>query len=302
MYFGSVKFYRHLIIGTFCALMLASIIGCIVFGFKCSYYKSKYEQVLAANNSVNSQIVKVESKPSVHTEATSSSAPKYTKLYPDLYGKVNRKSPTKRQDKTVYLTFDDGPSEYTPEVLDILKKHNIKATFFVIGTQIGNNRVNTLQRIIDEGHAVGIHTYSHDYEDIYSSIDNYLKDFYKAYRLIYLQTGFKPSLFRFPGGSVNAYNKKIYKKLIPEMTRRRFVYFDWNISSGDAENSPSASSVKSHILNGIKTKSDSIVLMHDTKYATVSVLDEVITKLKEQNYIFKELSANTEPYTFSLSY
>ena len=120
--------------------------------------------------------------------------------------------------KTMYLTFDDGPSaEYTDTILDVLAKYDIKATFFLVGDNV-EKRPEVAKRIAEEGHTIGIHCYAHAYDDIYDSVDSYVEDFEKAYQVIYEITGVEVKIFRFPGGSVNEYNKKICKYIIEEMT------------------------------------------------------------------------------------
>lgn len=297
MYFGSVKFFRHLIIGTFLLLLTVAIVLSIVFGVKYFSLKGRSEE---AATQVSLEAVATSSNASeVSSTAseTEAKAPSYTKLYPDMYCSKSQKQSNLGK-KNVYLTFDDGPSDLTPSILDTLKRHDAKATFFVVGTQIGDHRVDILQRIIDEGHAVGIHTYSHDYNKIYSSVEEYLKDFYKAYNLVKLQTGHRATIFRFPGGSINAYNSVIYDQIIAEMTRRGFVYFDWDVSSGDAGYSPTVTSVKNNILNAMKKKTNGIVLMHDTKQATASALDEVLKNLKKMKFSFKALNPDIKPLIF----
>ncbi len=120
--------------------------------------------------------------------------------------------------KTMYLTFDDGPYvENTARVLDVLKARGIKATFFLVGENVEKNP-EMAKRIAEEGHTIGIHCYSHDYKTIYQSVDSYVQDFEKAYQVIKETTGVEAKFFRFPGGSVNAYNKKVCKEIAAEMT------------------------------------------------------------------------------------
>lgn len=131
-------------------------------------------------------------------------------------------------DNAVYLTFDDGPSARTDEILEILDKYGVKATFFVVGANEEGD-LERMQKIVAAGHTLAIHSYSHDYKKIYASVEAYLEDFNQMFCQIYEATGVKPQIFRFPGGSVNSYNVGIHQQLIAEMTRRGFVYFDWNV-------------------------------------------------------------------------
>ena len=137
-------------------------------------------------------------------------------------------------EKVLYLTFDDGPSiRYTAEILDVLKEKDIKATFFVVGENV-RKYPEIVKRIAEEGHTIGIHCNSHRYEELYESVDSYLQDFNKAYEAVVETAGVEPRLFRFPGGSINAYNSHIYKELIARMEEQGFIYFDWNASLEDS--------------------------------------------------------------------
>ena len=127
--------------------------------------------------------------------------------------------------KTMYLTFDDGPSEEnTAAVLDILKEYNIQATFFVVGENV-RRHPEVARRIVEEGHTIGIHCNRHEYGELYESVDSYLADFREAHDAVYEVTGVEAKLFRFPGGSLNSYNKDVYEEIIAEMTEKGFIYF-----------------------------------------------------------------------------
>ena len=217
----------------------------------------------------------------------------YTQDYPELY--AERSSYTVGTPKVCYLTFDDGPSDNTEDVLDILDKNNIKATFFIVGKSI-DNREEILKRVAESGHTVGIHTYCHDYDTIYSSVDAYLKDFEEAYDKISFITGKKPWLFRFPGGSYNSFNTDIAEELINEMNRRGFTYFDWNCATSDAavgsDHDSCVDNFKSTLSGDYET-----VLMHDSKQITAEYLQEIIDYAVEQGYRFDTLD-NADPVHF----
>lgn len=224
----------------------------------------------------------------------------YQQAYPELYVE-NDFSFTDTADKVCYLTFDDGPSvTNTPRVLDILKKHGIKATFFVIG-QKGEEAEKLYKRIVAEGHTIGIHTYSHDYDAIYKSAESYLDDFQRISNHVEKITGVKPEVFRFPGGSVNGYNEGIYKEIVAEMLRRGYVYYDWNVASRDTV----AGITPSEILRNIayaadESEDDIIVLMHDGegRESTVEALDKVIKELTRQGFSFGALDKSVSPVCF----
>ncbi len=183
--------------------------------------------------------------------------------------------------KTVYLTFDDGPSIYTNEILDILAEHNVKVTFFVVGKTDTRSK-QIYNRILEEGHSLGLHSYSHDYNQIYNSLEDFDKDFTKLWKLLYDTTGYKPSLYRFPGGSDNFVNKSDMKDFIQYINDQSLVYFDWNVENGDAKNlGYTKEQLKDNILKDVAIKDRSIVLMHDTytKKTTVESLPELLQAL-----------------------
>lgn len=198
--------------------------------------------------------------------------------------------------KTMYLTFDDGPSaENTVRVLDILKRRNIKATFFLIGENV-QKHPEVARRIAAEGHTIGIHCNVHDYKMLYRSVDSYIQDFETAHRIVYETTGIDTKLFRFPGGSINAYNENVKDAIIQEMNARGYVYFDWNASLEDALGD---STPEQLIANGVDTtlgRKNVILLAHDVVYNTGICLDELLDELAE--YEMLPLNEHVAPICF----
>lgn len=198
--------------------------------------------------------------------------------------------------KTMYLTFDDGPSEEnTRRVLDILRERNIKATFFLVGENV-RNHPEVARQIVAEGHTIGIHCDNHDYDALYESVDSYVADFEKARQTVYEVTGVETNLFRFPGGSINAFNKKTGDAIIHEMTNRGYIYYDWNASLEDAVKNPDP---KQLIENGVSTtlgRKKVILLAHDVVGSTGLCLEELLDSLPE--YEMKPLSEDVEPICF----
>ena len=187
----------------------------------------------------------------------------------------------KYSDKRVYLTFDDGPSMYTDDILDILAEYKVKATFFVVGKTDSQSK-KLYQRIIDEGHTLGMHSYSHQYSKIYNSLEDFDKDFTKLWKLLYDTTGYKPSIFRFPGGSDNKVNKNGMEDFIRYLNEADIVYFDWNVLNGDATGvTYTKEQLIKNVIDGVAVKENSIVLLHDseTKQATVDSLPDLLEKL-----------------------
>ena len=225
----------------------------------------------------------------------------YTKLYPDLYAESYPES-FKDDNGTIYLTFDDGPSKNTMDILYILKRYDITATFFFNGGT-DETTMERMKAVADAGHSIGVHSVSHDYEKVYESVESYLDDFYNTYTCIYEATGIKPQIFRFPGGSINNYNRFVYMQIIAEMTRRGFVYYDWNVSGEDAVHGATWTSIYNNVMTGIQNNSSdrAIVLLHDAddKYATVTVLEDVIDALLKDGYSFGQIDPSVKPVTFS---
>ena len=198
--------------------------------------------------------------------------------------------------KIMYLTFDDGPTkENTGRVLDILKERNIKATFFVVGENVRKNP-EIAKRIAEEGHAIGIHCNNHDYATLYQSVDAYVKDFEEARQAVLEVTGVDTKMFRFPGGSVNAHNKKVSDAIITEMTNRGYIYYDWNASLEDAVKDPKPEQLIANAVDSTLGRKKVIMLAHDTVYTTGICLNELLDQLPE--YRMEVLTENVEPIQF----
>ena len=214
----------------------------------------------------------------------------------DTFGnqtKITKKLVTD-ETKVIYLTFDDGPSKYTGELLDVLKRYDVKATFFVVGSSV---YTDILSRMVEEGHAVGIHTYTHEFKDIYKSEENYFADLNKVQDLIIEKTGNKTDLLRFPGGSSNTvsknYNKGIMGRLVQLVTEQGFEYFDWNVDSGDAGGTTETEQVYENVKNGVTGKRIAVVLQHDTKKFSIDAVEKIIIWGKLNDYVFLPLNSNS---------
>ena len=196
--------------------------------------------------------------------------------------------------KKVYLTFDDGPSIYTDEILDILIKYKVKATFFVIGRD--ESYYKDYQRIVNEGHTLGMHTYSHEYDKIYDSPEAFSRDIDKLSNLLYYVTGERSTLFRFPGGSSNNMIKNSVDDYIQVLNNQGIVYYDWNALSRDAESSSySADQLVANIMEGVENNNNSVVLMHDVQknHTTVDALPKLIETLQSEGYEILPINDNT---------
>ncbi len=199
--------------------------------------------------------------------------------------------------KRAYLTFDDGPSVNTEKILQILKEHNVRATFFVCGYMEGDESLKPLYRkIVDEGHTIAMHSYSHRYADVYASAESFEVDLDKIHTLIYNETGVDAKIYRFPGGSGNTVSKldmNIFKDILHD---HGYEYWDWNVYPGN----PTGSSIpKEKIVSGILDKiegyDNAIILLHDTgaKNTTVEALPEIIEGILDKNIKLLPMSEDT---------
>lgn len=223
----------------------------------------------------------------------------YQLLYPDLTAQFSGFNDDLVDSKTIFLTFDDGPSVSTSPILEILKSNDTKATFFVNG-KANTTASSWLKRIAQEGHTIGMHSYTHKYSLIYESAENFIEDLEKNYLFIKNNTGVAPTLLRFPGGSINTYNLKLYPLLCGEVLRRGFIYCDWNVSAGDALKDATSDSIKENVINGAKLCWGPVfVLMHDNgNNALLKALPEIIKALKADGYTFSALDNSVRPPMF----
>lgn len=187
--------------------------------------------------------------------------------------------------KRAYLTFDDGPSDQTGEILDILKEYDVKASFFVIGR---NERYYPMyKRIVEEGHTLAIHSYSHEYSTIYASYDNFVNDVEELRKLLYDVTGVDCRYYRFPGGSSNRVTQVPVNDLIDYLDLAGLTYFDWNALNNDAViTGQTPDQLVKNILKDALNYDDTIILMHDLDccHETVESLPSLIEQLEEHGY------------------
>lgn len=262
--------------------------------------KQSYEDKLSQENSehqsevdkLNGQIDKLKKELAAKKTTTTKVA---TTKKPSADTSVSLPEPKPATGKTVYLTFDDGPSRYTPEILDVLDKYGVKATFFVI-----NGRYNsTMKDIVDRGHQIALHSYSHDYKKIYSSDTAYFNDLQKIHDVVLKETGVDARIIRFPGGSSNTVSKNYSKGIMSRITKavgeKGYYYFDWNCSNGDADGANTVQKQLNYCSQFPKSASRVIVLMHDTKSTTLEALPKIIEYYQSCGMNFGILTASTTP-------
>lgn len=236
---------------------------------KVGTYKLTYEVKDGYGNTVTAErtiTVKAKPQPAPSNPSTGNS------------GTTNQETVTGNQGKVIYLTFDDGPSKYTPRLLEILAKHNVKATFFVCGT----GKVDLLDDIAKAGHTLALHSKTHKYNSIYASEDAFYDDLYAIQSIVEKYSGVKSFITRFPGGSSNGVSKKICPGIMTKLTQsiqeKGFTYFDWNIDSKDAGGAKTTDEVAQNVINGISKskRKHLVVLQHDIKGYSVEAVEQII--------------------------
>ena len=203
------------------------------------------------------------------------------------------------QQKICYLTFDDGPSNHTELILDILAEYDIKATFFVIGEELREERKPIIKRIIEEGHVIGLHSNIHDFDKLYCNVENCVNDFMKEQQMLKEEYDIDTNIFRFPGGSACQYMGGKRKEYIQAMQDVGFKCYDWNVSGEDSYGKPSVWSIQNNVMSHFSDYTTPIVLLHDANVArvTVDALPEIIEKIQAEGYIFKTLE-NADEYIY----
>lgn len=199
--------------------------------------------------------------------------------------------------KIAYLTIDDGPSKNTEKILKILDNYNIKATFFVVGPKC-HLKDTLLKKIVESGHSLAIHSYEHNYNYIYASKENYLKDFYNCLEWIKSITGFTPTIYRFPGGSSNTIaNKPLIKDIIKALSEKGFTHADWNVDTLDSYMKDEPYKITKNALTAINKNENNhhynqTILIHDDikKPSTITALPSLIEKVIAKGYTFKTLN------------
>lgn len=303
----SIRAWKRIITLFVIVLILSLLATTIVFAVNYSRVNKEYNQI-----SSNTSLIDLSDYSDLDTDELKhlvtylgnldiNNTLEYQQKYSHLYVDNNFVYEEDSDRKMCYLTFDDGPDiSVTTKVLDTLKKYNIKATFFVVYKD-GRKERELYKRIVDEGHTIGVHTSSHNYSKIYSSVDNYLNDFDRCAEQIERVTGVKPEIFRFPGGSINSYNSSLYHELIAEMIRRGYTYYDWNVACDDASRPyVSSKTICDNVLNSSSSITKKIILMHDGKghETTAEALPEIIEGLSKQGYEFAALDKSVAPICF----
>ena len=272
-----VKRLKKMILWTIALAILIPVIGCILLSVRVFQLK---KQVAVLTEQLPTEEMQEEASGVYETTKVEESV-RDTETKAEEPAKIN---PVKSSGKKVYLTFDDGPSSNTDQILDILKDYDVKATFFVVG-KTDERSVKAYQRIVEEGHTLAMHSYSHRYDEIYESKEAFARDLNSLQEYLYETTGVWPRIYRFPGGSSNTVSKVDMQELIEYLTDIGITYFDWNVASGDAvSRTLPAETIVNNCLSGIEKQKESVILMHDAsnKGTTVEALPQIIEAIQEQ--------------------
>lgn len=204
-----------------------------------------------------------------------------------------------KEEKICYLTFDDGPSLNTLSILDILKEYNAKATFFIIGNTLTEDNRYIVERIISEGHLIGLHANNHNYSDFYKDDSSWLADYEMLYTRLKEEYNITPDLFRFPGGSACTFMSGKSGDYVQIMKDKGFSCFDWNVSGEDSVGSPTPLDIYDNVLKDAIKYNTPIVLLHDSAVSgnTVTALPLIMEKLDKEGYVFHTLE-NRKEYIF----
>lgn len=251
--------------------------------------KSKISQQIEQSQEIeenSKEIVENTNNDKQETETVNMQIPVYSEN-----AKKKMKNIYSSSEKIAYLTFDDGPSQtVTPQILDVLKQENIKATFFVLGMRVKANP-ELVKREYEEGHYIANHGYYHDYASIYKSVNNVIKEYNKNEKEIQNAIGveeYQSHLFRFPGGSIGGKYADLKSKAKKELNKQNISYIDWNALTNDAAGANTKKKILSNLKSTVKGKNSVVILMHDAsnKILTYETLPDVIQYLREQGYSF----------------
>ena len=268
-----IRRLKKMILGTVTMAILIPIVICIILGVRVAVLSDKTKELTA-------QLEEERNKPEEVTGVFSTAYIEESKREEEI--EILTKEEPAEYVKKIYLTFDDGPSSSTNEILDILKAYDVKATFFVVGKTDEASK-EAYRRIVAEGHTLGMHSYSHKYNEIYQSEESFKEDLSKLQEYLYEVTGVWPRYYRFPGGSSNTVSRTDMQALIAWLNENDITYYDWNVASGDAVNGQlSKETIVNNCLAGIGKQAECMILLHDAsdKGSTVEALPEIISQIR----------------------
>ena len=280
---------KKIILGVIGSLIIIPIFICVILGIQVVRLSHRIQelemQLVAEENEVNAAT-------GVYAAMTVEQSAR------DAAGGQQKAESEDECPKQIYLTFDDGPSSNTNRILDVLKEYDVKATFFVVG-KTDEQSIKSYQRIVEEGHTLAMHSYSHIYSEIYESKESFIADLTSLQEYLYQITGIWPRFYRFPGGSSNTVSQTDMQELASYLKENGITYFDWNIASGDAVSRElTTGTIVENCLGNIDYFNECIILMHDaaSKNTTVEALPEIISRVRERgDAVFLPITDETVP-------
>ena len=291
VYSKRIQNLRRMILISVAAACLIPTCICVILAIRYDRLKSAYDQNMADLEWYRDRfgdeikILSGDSETAKESGDVQSETPSLAEEFEADYSSVYISGAQNPEDiegtRYVYLTFDDGPSSSTGEILDILEQYDVKATFFVCGKP-DTRYTEIYKRIVDDGHTLGMHSYSHKYSELYASLDSFQEDFEKLRIFLYQTTGVWPEFYRFPGGSSNDVSQVEMSELVEYLDKQKVTFFDWNVSAGDDKAGATKDTVYANIVNNIPKFKHCVVLMHDAadKKYTVEALPEIIEAIQ----------------------
>ena len=287
------------------ALSIVFFGGCIIQTIRLAKLEKSASADASDIKRMQSQIDELKKKlEEKEKQSNSSSAPAAApQKFPYDAEKIQKNGP-----KVAYLTFDDGPSKNTPLLLKTLKNLNVHATFFVIGLNC-QKYPDAIKQEAAEGHAIGIHSWTHKYSYIYANMTNFMQDFNQLNEYLTKQLGTAPNICRFPGGTNNTvslfYNKDhIMKQIVQKVESMNVRPIDWNASANDAVSKvPTSKLIARRVVNQIGNQHQPVILLHDMGRSTntINAIPLIVKKLRAQGYSFGILMAKTQAVMFQPS-
>lgn len=300
------------IIMTIAIWMVVSLLAIVVLGVVVVKLNSRiYKIELQINSAISSSVKDDESSKnsdwdngivsevvvdSQNSEVDTSSVVRQLDSEDNVYHEGNTRK--------VYLTFDSVPGDNTNAILDALAQHDVKATFFVIG-DVSGQYDDVYKRIVDEGHTIAMHSYSNSYSQVYDSKEAFSDDLAQISEYISNLTGVAPSIYRFPGGSMNQISNVAMEELVHILNEQQIVYYDWNVSAGDTSVDYSVDDIVDNVMAGVVNYNNSVVLLHDdsTKSTTADAIGSLVEALEnidaeilpidEDTYVVQYIKADT---------
>lgn len=286
---------KKIILATIAAFIIIPVIVSVMLGIRVlqlSHRVQELEKLLSAREAGSDEVT------GIYTTAPVEQSSRDTAAGQQAMGNEGMDAQADAYQKEIYLTFDDGPSSNTSRILDTLKEYDVKATFFVVG-KTDEQSVRAYQRIVEEGHTLAMHSYSHNYSEIYESQESFMADLKKLQGYLYQVAGVWSRFYRFPGGSSNTVSNTDMQELIDCLDENGITYFDWNIASGDAVSRQlDADVIIDNCLGSIDRFHVCMILMHDAagKNTTVDALPELILQVQERgDAVFLPITDETVP-------